>query len=165
MAQGAALIITSVRQHLLRMQQCMKDQADKRRTECTFAIGDEVFLRLQPYLQSSVARRANHKLAFKFFGPFRVLERVAAVAYKLDLPESSRVHPVFHVSQLKPCIGPRPHVLSTLPPPDAMFQVPVRVLRQRIHQCGSRALTQVLVQWSGAPEEHATWEDIEQLRQ
>lgn len=102
--QERQLVLDSVRQHLLRMQQRMKFQADKHRTERSFAVGDEVFLRLQPYIQSSVARRANHKLAFKFFGPFRVMERVGAVAYKLDLPPSSRVHPVFHVSQLKPCI-------------------------------------------------------------
>lgn len=50
----------------------MKKQADKRRSERVFQIGDQVFLKLQPYIQSSVAHRANHKLAFKFFGPFTV---------------------------------------------------------------------------------------------
>ena len=107
----------------------MKHQADKNRRERTFAVGDEVFLRLQPYIQTSVARRANHKLSFKFFGPYRVVERVGAVAYKLDLPATRHVHLVFHVSQLKPCIGPRPEVSCTLPAPDAPFQVPVQVLQ------------------------------------
>lgn len=75
-----ALVIASVRHHLLRMQQRMKSQADKHRTERTLTVGTEVFLRLQPYLQSSVAKRANHKLPFKFFGPFKIVERIGQVA-------------------------------------------------------------------------------------
>jgi hypothetical protein len=92
------LVMASARQHLLRMQQRMKFQADKNRRERVFAVGDKVFLRLQPYIQSSVVKRANHKLTFKFFGPYKVVERVGEVAYKLELPPSRRVHPVFHVS-------------------------------------------------------------------
>lgn len=87
------LVIASVRQHLLRMQQRMKHQADKNGSERTFSVGDEVFLKLQPYIQTSVIRRANHKLSYKFFGPFRVLARIGEVACKLDLPPGSRVHP------------------------------------------------------------------------
>ena len=87
-------------------------------SEHEFAVGDVVFLKLQPYLQTSVVRRANHKLAFKFFGLYPVIARVGTVAYKLDLPMSSHVHLVFHVSQLKPCIGPGQQVSTSLPSAD-----------------------------------------------
>lgn len=128
--QECSLITASVCQHLLCKQQRMKNQADKHRTERSFEVGIEVFLRLQPYLQSSVVKRANHKLAFKFFGPFHILQRVGQVAYRLELPVTSKVHPVFHVSQLKQCIGNDQQVSSVLPPPDALFQIPVKVLQK-----------------------------------
>ena len=52
-----------------------------------------------------MARRACHKLSFRFFGPFKIIARVNNVAYKLQLPEQAQIHPVFHVSQLKKHVG------------------------------------------------------------
>ena len=69
----------------------------------------------------SVAPRANHKLAFKFYGPFEVVERVGAVAYRLALPPTSRVHPVFHVSLLRKVLASDCQVLPLLPDPDDQF--------------------------------------------
>jgi hypothetical protein len=48
----------------------------------SFAVGDWVFLKLQPHVKSSLAPRANQKLAFKFFGPFQILQKIGQVAYK-----------------------------------------------------------------------------------
>jgi hypothetical protein len=163
--QERQLVIASARHHLLRMQQRMKHQADKHRSERTFSVGEQVFLKLQPYLQTSVVRRPNHKLAYKFFGPFRILERIGAVAYKLALPEHSRVHPVFHVSQLKKCLGPGQQVQSPHPPPDNSFQIPLQVLQRRVRQKGLRTLVQGLIKWSNAAEDAVTWEDLEALQQ
>lgn len=76
----------------------MKSQVDKNMTERVFVVGDLVFLKLQPYAQSSVVHRANHKVAFKFYGPYRISEKMGEVAYRLELPATSRIHPVFHAS-------------------------------------------------------------------
>jgi hypothetical protein len=160
-----SLVLATACQHLMRMQHRMKVLADRNRTEREFAVGYVVFLRLQPYLQQSVHRRHNHKLSYKFFGPFSVIERIGQVAYKLDLPPSSRVHPVFHVSQLKACVGPGQPVSPHLPVPDFEFQVPVQILHTRARVKGRRTVAQVLVQWSGSPASTATWEDHEALRQ
>lgn len=94
-----------------------------------------------------------------------MIKRIGEVAYKLDLPSSSRVHQVFHVSQLKPCLGPGQQVLPQLPSADDVFQVPIQVLQRRVCQQGLRSIVQGLVQCSGKPKSMATWEDLESLQQ
>jgi hypothetical protein len=76
----------------------MNKQANKGRSEREFDVGELVFLKLHPYIQSSLVPRANQKLAYKFFGSFPIIQKVGAVAYKLDLPSSSAILPVIHVS-------------------------------------------------------------------
>jgi ribosomal protein L21E len=160
---GRALMQDLIRQHLFRAQERMKRQADKGRSEREFSVGDKVFLKLQPYVQSSLMRRANNKLSFRFFGPFQIIEKLGSVAYKLELPSSSSIHPVFHVSQLKLSPGNQ-QVSPTLPSNLQAFQVPVRVLQRR-WSAGDRAGEQGLIQWSHSSPELATWESLDTLRQ
>jgi hypothetical protein len=152
------LMLRVVKNNLQRAQQRMRSQADKKRAERVFQVGDKVYLKLQPYVQSSVATRANHKLSYKFFGPYEVLQKVGAVAYKLRLPESSSVHPVFHVSQLKQYIKPNCTVSST-PPAAPTLCYPVQVMQRRTITRGSRQVAQVLIRWSGCDAALDTWED------
>ena len=73
--------------------------------EVVYEIGDRACLHVFP-LRGVKRIGVKVKLAPRFVGPYRVLERMREVAYKLELPEGlSGVHDVFHVSQLKKCHG------------------------------------------------------------
>ena len=154
-----------VHQHLLRAKARMKRQTDKNRSEQVFQEGDWVFLKAQPYVQSSLAARANQKLAFKFFGPYKVISRIGSVAYKLQLPGASLVHPVFHVSQLKKMVGDHHQVTEALP--DILFQWSIleAILQRRSVMHGVRPVSQLLIKWSNVPASLATWEDATAPRQ
>lgn len=90
-----------LKKNLHRSQQLMKQRSDGHKREVEFKVGDEMFLKLRPYRQQSFARRANEKVAERFYGPFTVEARVGKVSYKLKLPEEAKIHPTFHISQLK----------------------------------------------------------------
>jgi hypothetical protein len=165
MLKERTTMLTAVRQHLLRAQQRMKAQANKKWSERSFQVGDFVYLRLQPYVQASLAPRSHHKLCFKYFGPFKILSKVGDVAYKLELPPSSSIHLVFHVSLLKPAATPPPNVCASLPDTNNSFQVPERVLQTRLHLRGHRSMKQLLIKWSDLDEDLVTWEDADAIVQ
>jgi hypothetical protein len=77
----------------------MKQQADQNHNERSFEVGDWVFLRLQPYKQMPLKQaKKDNKLSPKYYGPYKVLQKIGTMANKLELLASSRVHPVFHSS-------------------------------------------------------------------
>jgi hypothetical protein len=162
-----------IQQQLTRASQRMKHQADKHRSEREFAVGDLVYLKLQPHIQTSVATRANQKLAYRYFGPYQVLERVGSVAYKLNLPATAKIHPVVHVSQLKKHIPPAVEVSEHLPPAVELSEdsdmtisqlTPARFLDSRMVKTGTSTQTELLVQWMGWPTELSSWEEAFDLR-
>lgn len=159
-------MINKLQGNLVRAQTRMKRLADRNRTDREFTEGDWVFLKLQPYRQSSTQHRASEKLSPRFFGPYQVLHKVGKVAYTLNLPPNSRIHPTFHVSLLKPCpnpqvpVQPLPEDWGNLDQPKA----PLKILKRRMVQKRNKAITEVLVQWHGELPEEATWEILYTLQ-
>jgi hypothetical protein len=75
-----------LQQHLLRAQQRMKSQADTHHSEREFCVDHLVYLKVQPYVQMSLSSHSYQKLSYRFFGPYRILQCIGVVAYKLELP-------------------------------------------------------------------------------
>ena len=107
-------------------------------------------------------RNVPAKLQRRFVGPFRVETQGSRVAYKLELPEDWRVHPVFHSSLLKPFQQSSWSCPVDAPQPDMEVDdgpgyVVERLLRWRSVRRGRRRVREFLVTWAGFPVDEAEW--------
>jgi hypothetical protein len=154
--------LLKLKENLTQAQARMKKYADKKRTERTFDVGDMVYLRMQPYRMAAFGIRQAIKLTSKFYGPFRILEKVGTLAYKLLLPDDVNIHPVFHVSQLKKHLGPNAVPQPGLPliSSDGKIKTePLQVLETRSLPRNRVLVTQWLVEWENLAPTDASWED------
>lgn len=132
------VVIQLLKFHLVRAQNRMTQQANKHQSDRTFAIGDMVYLKLQPYKQASVRHHSFHKLMPKFYGPYKVLDKIGHVAYQQDLHPNSN-----HQLPLPAVITDAFHAKET-----------EAILERKMVKRGPVAATKVLVSWKG----EATWE-------
>ncbi|KAD1118208.1 hypothetical protein E3N88_43279 [Mikania micrantha] len=155
-------VLSLLKTNLLKAQHRMKLAADKTRRDLQFQVGDWVYVKLQPYRQGSLRLQIHYKLGRRYFGPYPVLARVGPVAYKLALPDSAKIHNVFHVSLLRKCNGiPEQQItpLELVNHSSTMVLQPVAILDTRSIHRGEQLVEQFLAQWRGLPSEAATWED------
>ncbi|XP_017425527.2 transposon Ty3-G Gag-Pol polyprotein [Vigna angularis] len=147
--------------HLERAQDLMVRQANKKRRVANVAVGDWVYLKIRPHRQSSMPTRLHPKLSARYFGPFRIIQMVGEAACKLQLPETARIHPVFHVSQVKKALGE--HQVERELPPDLQAEGPsfwpMKILGRRQRTEEGRSVQPVLVEWQQGGPEGATLED------
>ncbi|GJX71841.1 putative reverse transcriptase domain-containing protein [Tanacetum coccineum] len=100
--------IVQIKQRMQAARDRQKSYADLKRKPMEFQVGDKVMLKVSPW-KGVVHFGKRGKLNPRYVGPFKVLEKVGSVAYKLELPqELSRVHNTFHVSNLKKCYADEP---------------------------------------------------------
>jgi hypothetical protein len=159
-------IAQQIKANLQKAQDRMKLHADKNRKERQLEVGDMVYLKIQPYRHTSLSIHHCLKLHSKYYGPFRVLEKIGNTSYKLLLPEGCKLHPTFHVSHLKKHLGakaiPTPH-LPLLNPDGTILIAPEAILQRklipRVQGSISIPVAQWLIKWQNLPVEQATWED------
>src|ERR1051325_6279367 len=114
--------------------------------------------------------RKKGKLSPHYIEPYQIVRRIEKVAYELDLPsELDGVHPVFHVSMLKKCLGdptlaiPVEHtgVKDSL----SYEEVPMRILDRQVRKLRNKEIAFVKVLWRNQFVEEATWEAEEAMKQ
>jgi hypothetical protein len=146
-------------------QQRQKAYADTHRREMKLSVGDQVLLSTK---NIKVKTAGTHKLLPKWLGPFKVTKCVNDVAYKLELPASLKIHPVFHVPMIKPykpCGRVQPPPVPELIEGEMEFEVEailahrdVQVRRKRNKAKTPVLERQFLIKWKGYDESNNTWE-------
>jgi hypothetical protein len=144
------------------------EYANRHRESLLFSEGDLVLLSTKN-IHVHVPSDKGKKLKPRFIGPFKIINKLSDVTYKLELPPGlSKLHPVFHVNLLRKYISPDPDLQETLPRPPPVFvdesaqqyfEVE-QILDHRTH----RRHKQYLIKWLGYPLHDATWESAKNIR-
>ncbi|GJZ40281.1 putative reverse transcriptase domain-containing protein [Tanacetum coccineum] len=104
--------IIQIKKRIQAARDRQKSYADRRRKTLEFEVGDKVMLKVSPW-KGVIRFDKRGKLNPRCIGPFKILDRVGTLAYRLELPEQlSRVHSTFYVSNLKKCFVDKPLAIS-----------------------------------------------------
>ena len=99
--------------------------------------------------------RKSKKLTARYYGPFEVIRQTSPVTYELRLPEASNIHPIFHVSLLKPHVG---HKQGVTPFPEPTVDGEYEIEAILAHRTTNTGAKKYLVKWKGYTYEESTWE-------
>ncbi|GJY83961.1 putative reverse transcriptase domain-containing protein [Tanacetum coccineum] len=169
--------IIQIKQRMQAARDRQKSYADLKRKPMEFQVGDKVMLKVSPWKgvvrfgpwKGVVRFGKRGKLNPRYVGPFKVIERVGEVAYKLELPEElSRVHNTFHVSNLKKCHADEPLAvpLDGLNLDDKLHFVeePVEIVDREVKRLKRSRIPLVKVRWNSKRGPEFTWEREDQFK-
>ena len=166
--QQAVDKVKLIRGRLLAAQSRQKSYADNRRRPLEFQIGDWVFLKVSP-MKGVMRFGKKGKLSPRYIGPYQIIRRIGMVAYELDLPaDLEAVHPVFHVSMLRKCIGDPSKIMPVKEiqiMEDLNFEEqPVVILDRQIRRLRNKEVASVKVLWRNNNREETTWESEDLMK-
>jgi len=162
----AAERIEQAKKCIERAQQRQVREANKHRRDIKYNVGDLVFISTEHLNQKGAS---SNKLMYKYIGPYRIVRRISDVTYEIQLPSSSKLHPVFYVNRLRKFyprltqfadddghdIEPPPTIIDN----DYEWEVD-DIISHRTTQSGKR---EYLVKWSGYTSIHNSWEPVDNL--
>ncbi|GJS02253.1 putative reverse transcriptase domain-containing protein [Tanacetum coccineum] len=160
--------IIQIKQRMQAARDRQKSYADLKRKPMEFQVGDKVMLKVSPW-KGVVRFGKRGKLNPRYVGPFKVLEKVGEVAYKLELPEElSRVHNTFYVSNLKKCHADEPLAvpLDGLHLDDKLHFVeePLEIVGREVKRLKRSRIPLVKVRWNSKRGPEFTWEREDQFK-
>src|SRR5260370_14911133 len=158
--------IEDSRRCIERAQKRQIREANKHRRDIKYNVGDLVFISTEHMKPKG---STSNKLTYKYIGPYHIIRRISDVTYEIQLPKSSKLHPVFYVNRLRRFyprltqfadddgndIDPPPLIIDD----DYEWEVD-QILT---HRTGRNGQQQYLVKWSGYSNIHNTWESIHNL--
>ncbi|GJU22424.1 putative reverse transcriptase domain-containing protein [Tanacetum coccineum] len=145
-----------------------RSYANVRRKPLEFQVGDRVMLKVSP--RKGVIRFGKRgKINPRYIRPFKILEQIGPVAYKLELPEElSNVHSTFHISNLKKCLSDESLVIpmKELRLDDKLnfVEEPVEIMDREVKQLKQSRIPIVKVRWNSKRGPEFTWEREDQIR-
>ena len=137
----------------------MAHNYNRRHQPISFAVGDKVYLRLgQGYKLQGIAKA---KLGDQRTGPFKIVERIGDLAYRLELPETWKIHPVISVAQLE-VYRPDPFERAAAPPTPVVVDGEEEheietIIRSAMRGRGARREKHYLVRWKDYGPEFDEW--------
>ncbi|XP_073121631.1 uncharacterized protein [Henckelia pumila] len=164
--------VSIIKERLKAAQDRQKSWADMKRRPLEFDIGEKAYVKVSP-MKGVIRFGKNGKLNPRYVGPFEILDNVGTLAYRLTLPpDMSRIHNVFHVSQLRKYIPDPNHVLEIEPlviegnlNEELKYkEVPIRIVDAKDQVLRIRTIPYVKVQRSNHSEREATWELKEKMQ-
>ncbi len=133
----------------------------------SYNVGDLVMLSTQNLKQ----KRPKKKLSHRFIGPFLVLDAIGKQAYRLALPKTLPIHPVFHMSLLEPYKRRKGDTeVPALPLPELINDQPEWEVEKILNRRIKKGKLEYMVKWVGYPEEYNQWipesdmEGLEEMR-
>nr|GEV37085.1 putative reverse transcriptase domain-containing protein [Tanacetum cinerariifolium] len=144
--------IVQIKNRLLTAKSRQKSYADVRRKPVEFEVGDMVMLKVSPW-KGVIRFGKRGKLSPRYIGPFKIIERIGPVAYKLELPEKlCGIHNTFHVSNLKKCLADKNLVipLEEIQQDDKLHFIkePVEIMDREVKQLKQSQIPIVKVRWN-----------------
>jgi hypothetical protein len=158
--------LSDAQENVERAQTSQQRHANRHRSELELEVGQQVWLSTAD-LRLKRPAASTPKLSPRWIGPFPVKRKLSPLTYELDLPPSLRIHPVFHISKLRPHraserFDPHRPPPPSRPPPEVVDQQEEyeveAILDHRMSKWRNRMYKQYLVHWKGYPEWDSTWE-------
>ncbi|XP_070034725.1 uncharacterized protein [Nicotiana tomentosiformis] len=157
-----------IKKRLKTAQSHQKSYSDICRRDLEFQEDDWVFLKVSP-IKGVMQFSEKEKLCSRYVGPYRIIQRIAQVAYGLELPpEMSLVHQVFHVSMLKKVVGDPSLIVpvETIKDNEGLTyeEISITILDRHVRKLRTKEIASVKVLWQNQQLEEAIWEAEEEMK-